>query len=117
MSGDWIREKVGESSQDIARLNVPPEDATTGNWQALDDYAHAETLLAQGRTDDGITALERATQQDGDFSLAYARLGDVLFSVGRWEDGLAAYRKAMSANRTPAPDTSRAGPCARHLCH
>lgn len=94
-AGDWIREKVGESADDIARLDVPPEDATTANWQALDEYAHAEKLLLDGRTEDGITALERATQLDREFSLAYARLADALFSIGRWADGLAAYRQAI----------------------
>ncbi|QEE27061.1 protein kinase [Terriglobus albidus] len=95
-AGDWVREKVGESADDIARLDIPPEDATTANWQALDEYAHGERLLLDGKTDDGITALERATQLDREFSLAYARLGDVLVSMNRWRDGLAAYREAIS---------------------
>jgi serine/threonine protein kinase/Flp pilus assembly protein TadD len=94
-AGDWIRERVGESASDIARLNVPPEDATTASWQALEEYSHAEELLLAGRTDDGITALQRATEQDHNFSLAYARLGDALFSRNRWTEGLAAYRQAM----------------------
>ncbi len=93
---DWIRYEVGESVNDIARLNTPLEDATTGNWQALDEYSHAEELLLDGKTDDGINALGRATELDREFGLAYARLGDVLFSVNRWSEGLTAYRQAMS---------------------
>lgn len=96
-AGDWIRQKTGESSEDIARLNVPPEDATTDNWQALDEYARADSLLLAGKTDDGITALQRATQLDPQFSLAHARLGDVLYSRDRWMEGLAAYRQAMAS--------------------
>jgi tetratricopeptide (TPR) repeat protein len=94
-AGDWIRERVGESASDIARLNVPPEDATTASWQALEEYSHAEELLLSGRSDEGITCLQRATELDHTFSLAYARLGDALFSHNRWAEGLAAYRHAM----------------------
>lgn len=94
-AGDWIRESVGESESDIARLNVPPEDATTASWQALEEYSHAEELRLAGRTEDGIVELQRATEQDHNFSLAYARLGDALFSRERRTEGLAAYRQAM----------------------
>lgn len=94
---DWIRRVTGEPLNDIAQMDLPPEDVTTGNWQALEEYSHAEALLAEGRTSDGITVLERATTLDNDFSLAFARLGDMLFSVGRWPDGLVAYRKALSS--------------------
>ena len=34
-ASNWIRSNVGESANDIARLDAPPEDVTTDNWEAL----------------------------------------------------------------------------------
>jgi eukaryotic-like serine/threonine-protein kinase len=96
-ASNWIRNKVGESANDIARLDTPPDDATTGNWHALEEYSHGETLLAQGRIAEAVTALERATTLDSQFSLAYSRLGDVLISMNRSVEGYQAYNRALSA--------------------
>lgn len=95
-AADWLRHLAGEAADDIGRLSVPPEDATTANWEALEEYAHAERLLSAAKLDDGVTALQRATELDPQFSLAYARLGDVLSSRDRWAEGLTAYHQAMT---------------------
>ncbi len=92
---DWIRKIVGESSADIARLDVPPGDVTTGNWRALQDYAEGRRLLTQGRKEAAVDMFRSATTWDPHFALAYAELADNLMSLFRTEESLAAYNKAL----------------------
>jgi tetratricopeptide (TPR) repeat protein len=96
-ASDWIRTKAGESKNDIARLDVPPGDATTGSWEALGDYAQAKKLMMQGRRLDAVTALDRALRIDPEFALAYAMRGDVLFSLHRETEGRKSYADALDA--------------------
>jgi tetratricopeptide (TPR) repeat protein len=95
-ASDWVRLEVGESGNDIARLNVPPQDVTTGNWAALQDFANAQTLLAERNKDGAIRMLESATGKDPHFALAYAELADNLMSEFRSGESLAAYNKAIA---------------------
>jgi eukaryotic-like serine/threonine-protein kinase len=96
-AGDWIRLKVGESKNDIARLDVPPQDATSSSWEALGDYAQAGKLVSEGRRLDAVNALDRAVRIDPEFASAYAAQGDVLFSLHRETEGRASYSKALEA--------------------
>jgi tetratricopeptide (TPR) repeat protein len=98
-ANDWIRKTVGESSNDIARLDAPPEDVTTDNWQALSEYATAEQLQRHQQTESAIQALQNAIQLDPQFSLAYARLGDHLVGLGRYRDGYLAYQRALDTDQ------------------
>jgi len=97
-SSDWIRNKVGESANDIARLDVPPEDVTTGNWKALADFAQAKRFLRENRPEDAVNKLKEATQADAHFSLAYASMGDVLVSLHRDLEGYAAYDEGLDTS-------------------
>jgi serine/threonine protein kinase/tetratricopeptide (TPR) repeat protein len=96
LASDWIRNVVGESANDIARLDTPPEDVTTADWRALAAYADAERLNSLNRTSDGIEELRNAVHIDPGFALAYARLGDLLLSRERYAEGYAAYRQALA---------------------
>jgi predicted negative regulator of RcsB-dependent stress response len=96
-ASNWIRNKAGESADDIARLDAPPEDVTTGNWQALAEYTNAERLNALRQQEDAVIALQNAVRIDPQFALAYARLGDVLLSLNRSVDGYRAYSMALAA--------------------
>jgi eukaryotic-like serine/threonine-protein kinase len=95
-SSDWIRSQIGESANDIARVDAPPEDVTTGNWQALSEYAQAERLAAAHERDEALVALENAVRIDPNFALAYMRMGDLLCSVGRYKEGYRAYNSALN---------------------
>lgn len=97
-ASDWIRYQAGESSNDIARLDIPPEDVTTQSWDALENYAEATELARTARTTEAIARLQQATQFDPDFALAYARKGDLLLSVSRDVEGYKAYKQALSAS-------------------
>lgn len=95
-SSDWIRSQIGESANDIARIDAPPEDVTTGNWEALSEFSQAERFKAAGAGDNAIVALKNAIAADPHFALAYARLGDVLVSLSRFREGYVAYQAAMA---------------------
>jgi serine/threonine protein kinase/tetratricopeptide (TPR) repeat protein len=97
-AADWIRHQLGESSNDIARLDAPPEDVTTASWPALEAYSQAEELNRAHRTEDALIALRNAVAADPEFALAYGRLGDLEVSLGRTADGYAAYERALDSS-------------------
>lgn len=92
---DWIRFNVGESANDISRLNAPPDNVTTQSWEALEDYANAEALVGKDQPDSAISALQHSVSKDPDFALAWGRMGDALVSIGRDTEGYLAYRRAL----------------------
>lgn len=94
-AAEWIRQEVGESQNDIGRLDAPPEDATTGSWTALQELNRAIQLQHQLRTQEAIQHLKHAVAIDPNFALAYGRLGDLEFSNGSSQDGLRYYAKAL----------------------
>jgi eukaryotic-like serine/threonine-protein kinase len=91
----WIRDDIGESANDIARLDVPPEEVTTGNWQSLADYTQAESFARGQRYEDAVVILKDAVRLDPQFALAYARMGDLLLSLHRNVEGYRTYDKAL----------------------
>jgi tetratricopeptide (TPR) repeat protein len=99
-SSDWIRHEVGESANDIARLDVPPEDATTSSWEALEEYIRAERLQGEEQTNRAVDALQNAVRLDPEFATAFARLGDLLVATGHYEQGYDSYRRALDLNQT-----------------
>jgi eukaryotic-like serine/threonine-protein kinase len=96
-ASEWIRQEAGESSNDIARLDAPPEGVTTGSWAALEDYAEGESLVRGGKREDAVTKFQKAVEKDPDFALAWGRMGDVLLSLYRDGEGYKAYDKALDA--------------------
>jgi len=94
----WIRQEVGESAHDIARLDVPPADVTTNDSRALAAYTKGENLSAQRRREDALIALQEAVRIDPQFALAYARTGDIAVSLGRTQEGLQAYAHALATD-------------------
>ena len=94
-ASDWIRLTAGESHNDIARLDIPPEDVTTGNWEALSEYTEAKRLQRESRLEDAVIKFKGAIQADPQFALAYASMGDALVSLHRELEGYAAYDKGL----------------------
>jgi serine/threonine protein kinase/Tfp pilus assembly protein PilF len=93
---DWMRSEVGESANDISRVDAPPQDVTTDNWTALSEFVQAEEFKSAGQVDDAVVALHNAISSDPHFALAYTRLGDLLVSIGRSDEGYRAYRSALA---------------------
>jgi tetratricopeptide (TPR) repeat protein len=98
-SGDWIRSQIGESANDIAKMDAPPQDVTTANWEALSEFAQAERFKSAGQIESALVALRNAISADPHFAFAYMRLGDLLFSVSRFREAYAAYQSALSDER------------------
>src|SRR5205807_2406617 len=97
-ASDWIRHEAGESGNDIARLNLPPA-GTTSSWAALEDYAEGERLIAANQRENAVVVLQHAVENDQDFALAWGRMGDILLSLNRDEEGYKAYGKALDAGQ------------------
>jgi serine/threonine protein kinase/tetratricopeptide (TPR) repeat protein len=95
-ASDWVRHEAGESEHDIARLDIPPGDVTTGDWEALMDFDQAERWLSKGHKDEAITLLRDAVQRDPGFARAYAELADNLVSMGKLSEGYEAYLRALN---------------------
>jgi serine/threonine protein kinase/tetratricopeptide (TPR) repeat protein len=98
-SADWIRSEVGEAASDIARVDIPPQDVTTDNWDALSEFVQAEKFKGAGQTDNAIVALQNAVAVDPHFALAYTRLGDLLVSQSRSREGYLAYQSALKQEK------------------
>lgn len=97
-ASDWARMEVGESQKDILTLNTSPEDVTTNRWDALSAFTEAERLDRSHKKWEAVLSLQTAVRLDPRFALAYARLGDIEFSINRDDDGVAAYRHALEAS-------------------
>jgi len=95
-ASNWIRHEAGESVNDIARLDVPPEDVTTRSWTALSDYSQAERLARDNQSEGATVLLENAVREDRHFALAYGRLGDILLSLHRDTEGYRSYDIALA---------------------
>jgi tetratricopeptide (TPR) repeat protein len=96
-AGDFIRTSAGESTQEVARQDISPDEAASSSWEALDLYRRSETLRRQKQVDAAIAMLERAIQIDPDFALAHVLLGDLLNGVRRQEEAFEHYQRALQA--------------------
>jgi hypothetical protein len=91
----WVRRILGETARDVATHDRLPQDTTTRSWEALADFGQAERFYAQHQTGAAIALLQGATRYDPNFALAYMRLGDILTSTYRREEGLGYWQLAL----------------------
>ncbi len=96
---NWVRQITGESATEVAQADRPVEETTTDSWQALQSFSRAESVRREGRTEEAIALLEEAVKVDPHFALACTRLGDILTSLQRQDEGLAWYRRALEEMR------------------
>jgi eukaryotic-like serine/threonine-protein kinase len=94
-SATWTRHELGESPNDIARLDAPPQDVTTNNWDALSQYALAEKFDLRHERESAVVALQNSVAADPHFALAYLRMGDILVSIRQYDQGYNAYLLAL----------------------
>lgn len=72
------------------------ETFTTSSLEAMNAYARAQELVAQGRDEEAITAYEEAIQADDEFGRAYSGLATVYFNRGERARGQDYYAQAMA---------------------
>jgi serine/threonine protein kinase/tetratricopeptide (TPR) repeat protein len=95
-----VRTAAGEGDTERATNDRLPQDITSSSWQALELYGDAQTLSDQQRSDDAVPLLRRAVQLDSNFAMASMRLGDILDTQQKVEEGLAYWRKAIELAAT-----------------
>jgi serine/threonine protein kinase/thioredoxin-like negative regulator of GroEL len=91
----WIRTTVGEATQDLAEQDRRPEDTTTGSWQALQLFERARRASGQGNNEAAVLVLREAIQIDPEFAMAYAKMGDLLIALKRYQEGYVAWKQAL----------------------
>lgn len=91
----WVRQSAGESPADMAELDLKPESASTGSWDALLAFTRGEREARQRHAELALQAYDEALRLDAGFALANMRRGDVLTSLGRDGEALEAWRRTM----------------------
>lgn len=95
LASNWIRHEAGESANDIARLDTPPEDVTTDSWDALAAYQRGVRLDQEDKSADAVIALREAIRLDPKFALAYGKLADIQLTLHQEPEGFENYKKAL----------------------
>jgi serine/threonine protein kinase len=72
-----LRGKLGESLASVQQYATPLAEATTSSLDALKDYSIGNELHNRSQDDDALPHLQKATELDGNFALAWATLGIV----------------------------------------
>ena len=93
----WLRETVGSSVPLAGLRQRTPQELTTSNWEALEEFMQAQD--ARGDSDAAIRHLRTALDLDPDFALAASRLADLLNSAGRIDEARAFYSRAADVAR------------------
>lgn len=91
---NWIRRSLGESAMQLEARDRRPEELTTNNWHALDEYVQGDDAWHAGNLPGALEHLKEALHEDGEFALAAARLADILTAAGRPDEGLGYYEQA-----------------------
>ena len=91
----WVRESIGEAPADLATHLRPPADTTTSSWEALRLFARARTAAAGGDAAGAALLLGEAIRFDPEFATAHRQLGDLLLSLRRETEAIAAWREAV----------------------
>ncbi|HEX5703013.1 MAG TPA: protein kinase [Pyrinomonadaceae bacterium] len=89
-----LREKLGESLNDIKKFDAPIEQVTTSKLEALRYYSLGFQQHSRGRYDDAIPLYEHAIEVDQRFAIAYARLATCYNVKKKLEQARAASSKA-----------------------
>ena len=90
-----VREMAGENAKEISATNRSLRDITSSNWDALKLFEDAQMLSEQQHAEDAVLLLRRAVALDSNFAMAFMRLGDILNSQNKIEDGFAYWHKAI----------------------
>ena len=96
-SGTWLRRLIGESEREISATTIKPQAVTTPSWPALTEFSRGEALLSGRDREGAVLAFASATRIDPLFTMAWARSGDVLTSLGRDREGFGSWQQAAKA--------------------
>ncbi|HEX6188515.1 MAG TPA: tetratricopeptide repeat protein, partial [Pyrinomonadaceae bacterium] len=89
-----LREKLGESLNDIKKFDAPIEQVTTSKLEALRYYSLGLKEHSSGRYDEAIPLYQHAIQVDQRFAIAHARLATCYNNTKQLDAARAASSKA-----------------------
>ncbi len=95
-----MRERLGESRDQIARFNVPLANEKTTSLAAIKAYSEAVWLANSGQSDQAQALYQQAIELDPNFAAAYASLAALDFNTGRKRAAQDAMVKAFSLRDT-----------------
>src|SRR4029453_16373932 len=90
-----IRAILGDTTAESLRL-AASETVTAASLDAIRDYSQAQDLLYQGKDEEAIVYYKRATTSDPNFGRAYSGWAISAQNLGRREEALQAWNKAVS---------------------
>lgn len=95
-AGAWVRESAGESLAQIAENDRPPQEVSTGSWEALAAYSRAVWATRHGNAEETAEQyLKEALAADPGFVAAQQELADLYISKARFAEGHAQWEKAI----------------------
>jgi DNA-binding winged helix-turn-helix (wHTH) protein/tetratricopeptide (TPR) repeat protein len=98
-----VRRDLGESLYQIHTNSQPLPEVTTASLAALKNYADGTALWHQAKYHDAVTLFRAAVEQDPNFAMAHASLGNAYssFIYNEAQKGNEEYQKALAlASRT-----------------
>jgi serine/threonine protein kinase/tetratricopeptide (TPR) repeat protein len=90
-----LREELGESLQSVQDFDAPIEQGTTSSLEALKAFSLGVEQQLKGKYVDAIPFFKRATEIDGNFALAYARMASMYYTLRQYDLAAAASQKAF----------------------
>jgi DNA-binding winged helix-turn-helix (wHTH) protein/tetratricopeptide (TPR) repeat protein len=97
---DRMRERLGESRDQIARFNVPLANEKTTSLAAIKAYSEGVWLANSGQSDQAQALYQQAIELDPNFAAAYASLAALDFNSGRKRAAKEAMDKAFGLRDT-----------------
>ena len=96
LAGEWVRGEAGETLAQIAEFDRPPQEVSTGSWEALAAYSRAVLAWRRGDPDElAEQLLKEALAADPGFVAAQQELADFYISKARFAEGHEHWGKAM----------------------
>ena len=90
-----IRRDLGDTTPESAH-RAASETFTTASLAAVRDYSLAQDLQNNGKYEDAIGYYKRAVDADPNFGRAYAGWANSLFQLGRRDESLELWKKALA---------------------
>jgi DNA-binding winged helix-turn-helix (wHTH) protein/tetratricopeptide (TPR) repeat protein len=95
-----MRERLGESREQIARFNVPLANEKTTSLAAIKAYSEGVWLANSGQSDQAQALYQQAIELDPNFAAAYASLAALDFNTGHKRAAEDAMVKAFGLRNT-----------------
>jgi len=91
-----MRRKLGDSSANLQKFDVPLVSATTPSLDALRSYSLGLNQLNAGNNTGAIALIQQAIRLDPSFALAYDSLGACQWNLGEYASASENLRKAFA---------------------